>query len=209
MHMNWRFDEEKFVNAALFFAVNSHAQSFGITKLNKQLYYSDFEHFKQYGRPIIGDRYTRMKNGPVPSTAYNIINELLNGVDGISVHKRLAKKIEVKRGKFRGRTIHRITPLAEPDLSVFSKSEVKIMRAVAEVCTSRRLSASFLSRLTHIEGSPWSRTENNQEIDYRLALDESERSLSKDYVDFWNKEMGDFEDIVKSLPPHGTSRGAA
>lgn len=207
--MNWRFDEEKFINAVLFFAVNSHVQSFGITKLNKQLYYSDFEHFKQYGRPIIGDRYTRMKNGPVPSTAYNIINELLNGAEGVSVHKRLAKKIEVKKGKFRGRTIHRITPLAAPDMSVFSKSEARIMKAVADVCTTNRLSASFLSRLSHVDGSPWSRTENNQEIDYRLALDESERSLSKDYVDFWTKENGDFEDIVKSLPPYGTARGAA
>ena len=61
------FNFKKFVNAVLFFA---EKDKIGITKLNKLLYYSDFEHYRLYGRPIIGDEYVKMGQGPVPERAY-------------------------------------------------------------------------------------------------------------------------------------------
>lgn len=199
--MRFRFDEEKFVNAVLFFAKNADAASFGVTKLNKQLYYSDFEHFKLYGRPIIGDRYVNMKEGPVPSTSYGIINDLLLGSDNVSLSKKLAKKIEVKKSTFKDYKIHRVKALAEPDMDVFSQSEIDVMTQVADVCKRRNLSATFLSKLTHTEGSPWSKTERNQEIDYRLVLDaSSDEAVSIDYVDFLNKETDELGQILNSSP---------
>lgn len=195
--MRLHFDEEKFVNAVLFFAKNSDEESFGITKLNKMLYYSDFEHFKKFGRPIIGDRYVKMKRGPVPSISYNIVNALLNGgIDGTPLPKRLAEKISVKKGKFGGKTIHRIEALDEPDMSVFSRSELDILREVVEVCKKRNLTATFLSKLSHKDGSPWSKVGNNQEIDFELVLDNTKDSISKEYIEFRTKEEEELAELV-------------
>jgi uncharacterized phage-associated protein len=196
--MEYRFDEEKFVNAVLFFAKNTDSDSFGVTKLNKLLYFSDFGHFKAYGRPIIGDTYIKMKRGPVPTTAYSIINQAFSCLEDGMVKSVLVGKISIKKKNISGRkVIHHIEALVDPDLSVFSKSELAVMKEVAEICHRNRLTASDLSEISHRLGQPWSLTSaENQPIDYELILDESENSIPKGYVAFWNKEREDFAELL-------------
>jgi hypothetical protein len=41
----------------------------------KTIYFADKEHLKRYGRQIFGDSYRAMKQGPVPSLAYDIVKD--------------------------------------------------------------------------------------------------------------------------------------
>ncbi|WP_372423997.1 Panacea domain-containing protein [Salinarimonas chemoclinalis] len=48
----------------------------GITPffISKVLYYADKEHLMDWGRPVTGDFYVAMENGPVPSNTYRLVN---------------------------------------------------------------------------------------------------------------------------------------
>ena len=202
--MEQQFNENKFINAVLFFARNTNADSLGAIKLNKLLYFSDFLHFKAYGRSILGDRYIKWPFGPVPSTANNIIYSLLSGnaksALGVNLASRLESKIKVQKDRLNGKKLHKIIALEDPNLSFFSESELEIMEGVATQCRRLKLSGTELSRLTHLPGTPWSKTKANQEIDYRLILDDSDDSVSVDYVDFWEKEADDLKELLASPP---------
>lgn len=51
--------------------------SFGATKLNKILYYSDFKAFERFGVPLTGAPYFRLKNGPAPRIMIPVRDELV------------------------------------------------------------------------------------------------------------------------------------
>ncbi len=189
------FDDEKFVNAVLYFARNTDPESLGPLKLNKLLYYSDFLHFKKYGRPITNDRYVRMEHGPVPSTSYMIFGQTAGNLGDKPTKTVLSDKVTIKKTLYKGKVINKIEALREPDMSVFSDSEIEVLKHVAEVCRSKKLTGSKLRAATHLPDSPWSRTEENQTIDYSLILDNSQDSLSRDYVEYWQKEKEDLSEI--------------
>ncbi len=121
------YSPEKFLNAILFFAHN--VSKLGITKLNKLLYYSDFEHYRLYGRPILGDQYIRMERGPVPQASYAVFNANFEDSEDSS----LKEAIEVRGENFFSRQFNNayerksIIPKREADLSYFSKSEIETM----------------------------------------------------------------------------------
>ena len=48
----------------------------GATKLNKILYYSDFEAYLQLGAPITGEAYVKQKHGPVPKHILTVLDRL-------------------------------------------------------------------------------------------------------------------------------------
>jgi len=50
-----------------------------------------------------------------------------------------------------------------------------------------------LSKETHKEDAPWSKTPEMQQIDYNLILDED--SVSKDYVEYWEKQEKELESL--------------
>lgn len=53
-------------------------------KLGKALFFADREHLKEYGRPITYCNYAAMKDGPVPSEAYDLLKgERLKGGEPI------------------------------------------------------------------------------------------------------------------------------
>jgi len=45
----------------------------------KSLYLADLSHLENYGRPITFDNYTAMKNGPVPSAAFDMLKQDYDG----------------------------------------------------------------------------------------------------------------------------------
>jgi len=45
----------------------------------KAIYVADKEHLSRYGRQIFGDRYIAMRQGPVPSLAYDIVKSMREG----------------------------------------------------------------------------------------------------------------------------------
>lgn len=48
-------------------------------KIFKILYFAERDHLTTYGKPITGDIYIAMRNGPVPSTIYDILKYLKGG----------------------------------------------------------------------------------------------------------------------------------
>jgi len=174
------FNREKFINATLFFAKS--VKKLGITKLNKLLYYSDFEHFRLYGRPIIGDYYIRMEKGPVPNESYSIFNANFRNdqndqddslKDAIYVRKDPDNKLGV------------IVAKRKFDSSLFSKSEIEIMQKVAFIW--KDATAKTASKQSHLE-RPWKETARSEVIDYKLVIDKQSDSISREYAEYRERE---------------------
>jgi uncharacterized phage-associated protein len=194
---NSGFNEKKFLNAVLFFAKNTNPKQLGSTKLNKLLFYSDFLHYRRYGRSITGDRYVKFPHGPVPSTAYAIIGEISGKIGDSSSKtnkvKIFDKKIKIQETKVADKRLSKIVALDEPDMSVFSDSEIEVLAEIAQQFKDKN--GTRLSRATHLPNTPWDKTKDFQTIEYELSLDKSGDSLSKDYIEHWKNEKAELSEM--------------
>jgi putative zinc finger/helix-turn-helix YgiT family protein len=113
-----RLDLAKLFNAIAYFCKGGVLK----TKLNKLLFYADFKHFKDYAVSITGARYARIPFGPAPDRYALYFAALLeNGV------------IDVKEYPYSEEIIgEEFISVKEPDLSLFSDSELKILATVKE-----------------------------------------------------------------------------
>jgi uncharacterized phage-associated protein len=188
-----KYNTQKFINCVLFFAKKTDPKKLGILKLNKLLYYIDFGHYKKYGRPILGDVYIRMDHGPVPSFSYNLFNAAFRDKNDDPDSNELRKCVEIKPDRVKDFKINTIYPKnIDFDASLFSESELKIMETVALAYFSK--SGTAMSKETHKDDTPWSKTPAMQPVDYDLILDKN--SISKDYINYWKEE----EKILDSFP---------
>lgn len=187
-----KYNTKKFINCVLFFAKKTDPQRLGILKLNKLLYYIDFEHYKKYGRPILGDIYIRMDHGPVPSFSYSLFNAAFRDKTDDLSSKVLRDYVEIRPSKVKDFKINTIHPKNKNfEKSLFSESELKIMEDVALRYASK--SGATMSKETHKEDTPWSKTPRMQRVDYDLILDKD--SISKEYIDYWTKEEKALESL--------------
>ena len=113
-----KLDLAKLFNAILYFCKGGVFK----TKLNKLLFYADFKHFKDYAVSITGARYAHIPFGPAPEKYSLYLATLIeNGV------------IEVKEHEFSEQVIgEEFFSVKEPDLSLFSDSELKILSTVKD-----------------------------------------------------------------------------
>lgn len=159
---------KKLLNATLFFAKKT--KYLNLTKLFKLLYFLDFQHFQQTGYPSIGLQYHAFKQGPVPKDFWLEIKDCMVPEDfkgSILLNRKsnelppYDKEVEIRAA-------------AEPDLSVFTPRELKILDNLAFMYGDAR--AKLISDITHIPRKPWDTTVKakgeNQVIDYLLAIDE-------------------------------------
>lgn len=72
--IRFQFDVNKFVCALAYLADN--VLELSTLKAAKLLYLADREHLLKHGRPILGDWYSCMDNGPVPSRAYDLMKSI-------------------------------------------------------------------------------------------------------------------------------------
>jgi len=193
-----RYNIKKFINCVLFFAKKTNPKKLGILKLNKLLYYIDFEHYKKYGRPILGDIYIRMSQGPVPSFSYNLFNiAFKNDGNGMTTaSKTLKDVVVVKQERVGDYSINAIYPKKDKifDRTLFSKSELQIMEKIASKYKNK--TGTSISRETHKVDTPWSKTPEMQPIDYNLILDKD--SISKEYIDFWREQEKELDSSLVS-----------
>jgi hypothetical protein len=85
---------------------------FGATKLYKVLWFADARQFVLTKKPITGAVYIREKHGPVPK-------------DGMTARRELEGDGAIKTAK-EGK-LTRIIALSEPDVSMFSQEELKVV----------------------------------------------------------------------------------
>jgi uncharacterized phage-associated protein len=87
----------------------------------KVLYFADREHLVRYGSLITNDRYVAMKNGPVPSTIYDIL-KIVRGDSAFSdlyYHERF----------FSVHDRYKVEAKELPDLEFLSETEVECLAA--------------------------------------------------------------------------------
>lgn len=158
---------EKLINAIIFFAQNT--KYCGKTKLLKLLYFLDFKHFKQTGKPVTGLNYYAWEMGPVPKNFY----EELSGK--MRPDLRSAIRITGKEGG-----LQLIQAQQKFNNQYFSKRELRLLEELSFIFNEAK--ADMMVESTHLHNQPWDRTLKEKgkfaEIDYMRALDSDRTSLS-------------------------------
>lgn len=142
----------KLYNAVLFFSRDGILKS----KLNKLLFYADFKHFKEYTLSITGLQYVHLPYGPVPDN-YSMYYAAL-------FSKRLVEFIEESYPN--GYVGELIKAVSEPDLNIFSPSELRIMASVTE--DFKEYTASQIREFSHKEKG-YQQTSDSEVISYAYA----------------------------------------
>jgi uncharacterized phage-associated protein len=154
--ISFDFKPRKFASVVAYLA----ARRRGITKkeLCKIIYFADKEHLLRYGRPITGDRYFALEQGPVPSRGLDAINaKRTHPEDDAEV---------AKYGKLRGWIFEWN---GQPtDLKTLSRSDIKVLDEVFE--RVGELPAWQLEKLSHEEAA-WRRAEQNGPMHFELFFE--------------------------------------
>lgn len=76
MSLEFQLDMEKTIAASVFIA-SKNPPELTVGKMMKLLFLADKYHLVRYARPITGDHYDAMNDGPVPSFAYDLFKQVL------------------------------------------------------------------------------------------------------------------------------------
>jgi uncharacterized phage-associated protein len=179
--LRFKFDVDKFIAAVCFFAEQGF-KDLDKLKVCKLLFYADKYHVTRFGRPIIGDTYYHLENGPIPSRALDIMNELICGdkvfnKTGLSNQEKFQEYLKVKKS-FLSHRYPTFEAIKKANLDCLSASEQEALRDAVK--RYGQYDPPALIDLTHKEAA-WQETEDNQEIDYRL--------LFKDNVEASNEAL--------------------
>jgi len=174
--IRFKFDVDKFIACVSFFA---NKKLKGLTKLKicKLLYYTDKFHLIKHGRPVTGDIYFSMDNGPVPSISKYIMDELVsrdevNTNDGEETNiDKFSRYLRISRGLQYKYPIFILKQM--PDLECFSESEIETLEGISKIYG--QYTARELVDMTHKE-APWQKSSLNAEIDYRLFFENEANS---------------------------------
>ncbi|MYM69804.1 DUF4065 domain-containing protein [Pseudoduganella sp. FT55W] len=175
-------EREKLLNAIVFFAKNT--RNLGKVKLWKLLYFLDFQHYRDVGRPVTGLQYFAWPKGPVPV-------ELQNEVEQPAAD--MQQKLDLKLQEFAKGKALSITPKADFDAGLFSKRELRLLESLA--AEFKDSSADEMIEATHLENQPWHKIFNVQgkkqayipyELASRAAEAEQIEALSIEHAEMKN-----------------------
>jgi hypothetical protein len=85
--VSFEINREKSIEALVYMA--SKRPGIDVFHVCKISFYADLFHFRKYGRPVTGDQYYAMKQGPVPSFIYDAIKRNLKSKLVALISKRL------------------------------------------------------------------------------------------------------------------------
>ncbi len=118
--MKFRFNEVKALNAILWMA-NNHPEGVDLHTIAKTFYFADKKSFDALGRPVFGDHYIAMKDGPVPSRTYDMLKHVRG--DG-SYSGNLSKEL---KSFFDVVDAYKVFPKEPADMGCFSKLEMEFL----------------------------------------------------------------------------------
>lgn len=155
--MKTTYDERKFTELLVYVASRLQAdRSGGATKLNKILFFADFAHVRRTGAPITGAEYQKLEHGPAARRLVPVRDRLIaNG------------EAELHDEEFLGYRPHRLVPLRDAVLSVFTEDELATIDKV--LADLEGLNARQVSDLSHDEAG-WRLVEFGDTIPYEAAL---------------------------------------
>ncbi|MCY4653980.1 MAG: Panacea domain-containing protein, partial [Dehalococcoidia bacterium] len=116
------FDQIKFRELVLYIANRSQSDPlFGVVKLNKILYYSDFAAYRILGHPITGASYQKFNEGPAPQEMLGQRRVMVDSGD-----------ITVRNRPYFSGVQQCIVPLRQADTEMFTHEELSIVDGVIE-----------------------------------------------------------------------------
>jgi Protein of unknown function (DUF4065) len=131
------YDERRFSELMLYVASRmADESSFGATMLNKVLCFSDFLHYARYGDSITGAEYMRLPYGPAPRPLKRVQNDLIGSGQAACQEQTVGAYVQ-----------KRLVPLRDPDLSLFSGTEIAMVDQI--ITQLRGRSAVSVSDLSH------------------------------------------------------------
>ena len=161
--LRFPFDEKKALEALVLIAKLWP----GVTAFyaSKVLFFAEKWHLNRYGRPVVGDRYIAMDNGPVPSAIYDWFK---NNFDRMGDPEAILDAVEFNRND----RYVKATARREPELDYLSRSDIVMLEEAITFC--RQFSVGALSRLTHNDLA-WKAAPLNAEMDPALMIEGDQR----------------------------------
>ena len=155
------FNEDKALSALAFIA--SERPGFSAFFVSKIMFYAEKAHINAYGRPVLGDNYVKMQDGPVPSKIKNYVDEKWHKVKKPAHFEDF---VTINHGEwvswlYRGKQVS--------DFALLSDSDKDCLREAIAFCEPK--SKEELSDLTHLEKS-WLNARPNRWMDYRDFVDD-------------------------------------
>jgi len=134
----------------------SSDDNFGVTKLNKILFFADSLFYLQNRKPLTGVKYIKDRFGPVPQNIETIKNEMTNKDIAIAY---------VQAGPY---IRHKVVALRDPDISSIEPEMIALLTSVIDhFCSGERSrTASWMSDFSH-QFVGWDVTEIGEEIPYQ------------------------------------------
>ena len=165
-----QFDGGKFGNLMLYLAhLSEDDPYFGAVKLNKLLYYIDFQAFARLGRPVTGAHYQKLPEGPAPRELLQIRDALVN--EGAA---------ELTATPFFSFTQFRLVPNPNTDIESLVEFFAKCEEEHAIILEVHRallpMSAREASEVSHGEVG-WKRARPGEFIPYETAYLVSEHDV--------------------------------
>lgn len=135
----------------------------GITRyyVAKVIFYADKKHLERFGRPVIGDTYYKMEEGPVPSWVYDVL-KMNKRKFGPNFLQSIASAIDVGGGQSL-----ELRPVREPNLKLISKTDLKCLEEAYRECIN--VPFDELKSKTHEEPA-WIEAEPDKPMDYELII---------------------------------------
>lgn len=152
----------KIANLVNYFVEKSKPDFNDRLKINKQLFFADFTHYKNYGHSISGITYRAIQFGPVPSNYDNIYawleSEQIIVADFLKLNNGGAREVLVTKSGF--------------DKSLFSREEMETISCIVE--KFGKMSTWDVVELSHKEKA-WRELEQKRELiryqDYAFELE--------------------------------------
>ena len=191
--IRFKFDLSKFIACTAYFAKQA-LPDLDKLKVCKLLYYADKRHLIRYGKPIIGDTYIHMDNGPVPSKSLDILNEVITDERVYQVTEEPSNKDQFKRilRVEKGLLRHPFPVfqlVKDPGLDCLSESEQEALNETLK--RYGQCHPQELIELTHRDAS-WRKSPINSEIDYRLFFEE-EPEASRGALEYMESMRENYE----------------
>jgi hypothetical protein len=147
----------------------------GKTKLNKILFFTDFQTYLETGESATGETYIKFQHGPVSDHIQEVLRELED--EGALV---------TREKTYHGYPKKEYISLTAPDLDLFSGSEISIAdEFVEEIC--RNHSATSISDASH--NHIWEAAEIGEEIPYEAFFVYQLGEIGPDDVGWAQREI--------------------
>lgn len=132
-------DEQKLAELILYISQKCvNDPTFGATKLNKILCYSDFLFYAYNDRGITNVEYQKLPNGPAPRRLIPVRNELIENGD-LAMQEVILKS---------GETQKRAVNLRTPNLDLFTGAEIAMVDRIIE--SMQGMTAEDVSEMSHM-----------------------------------------------------------